>query len=216
MPPVLTCTRGDRWRQQVNPRGVRHQESLTGDDLRTFKLRLQEVEAMRASNSTVNDCVVAQRGCDAPAKTRVDASASVNAVGCWRRQVTASRSIASGARHLNDQVDSARQRPLDALWINAHGCRPWNPVDVSAPPCDDVDPRARRSRSGTVPALSRAAGPPELVSGGSLPSACANVTSASRRSTRAAPTDAASACCLYRTPVALTATEQRVRASYPT
>ncbi len=58
--------------QQVNPRGVRlpSGESLAGDDLRAFKLRLQEVEAMRVSRELKGATIASTRtaGCDAAAK----------------------------------------------------------------------------------------------------------------------------------------------------
>ncbi len=58
--------------RQVNPRGVRLPagEALAGEDLRAFKLRLQEVEAMRLSHELGGATVAATRsvGCDAPSK----------------------------------------------------------------------------------------------------------------------------------------------------
>jgi len=72
--------------QQVNPRGVRLPagEALAGDDLRAFKLRLQEVEAMRASQQLNGATVASSRsgGCDVAVNASVDASPSVNGVGC--------------------------------------------------------------------------------------------------------------------------------------
>ncbi len=72
--------------QQVNPRGVRLPagETLAGDDLRAFKLRLQEVEAMRASRAAQrrdDRIVVAQRRMRRGVE-RLGRPASVNGGSC--------------------------------------------------------------------------------------------------------------------------------------
>ena len=69
--------------QQVNPRGVRlpSGETLAGEDLRSFKLRLQEIDALRASRHLDGAATVAQSpssGCDAPAKKVASISNSGN------------------------------------------------------------------------------------------------------------------------------------------
>ncbi len=71
--------------RQMNPRGVRLPagESLAGEDLRAFKQRLQEVEAMRASRQIGGATIASSSpsaGCDVAANTAVDAS--VNGGGC--------------------------------------------------------------------------------------------------------------------------------------
>ena len=65
--------------EQVNPSGVRlpSGETLAGEDLRVFKLRLQEVDAMRASHQLEQAATVAQARnptCEASAKTVADVS----------------------------------------------------------------------------------------------------------------------------------------------
>ena len=73
--------------QQVNPRGVRLPagETLAGDDLRRFKQRLQEVDAMRASHELEGATTIAQAprsaGCEAKAQTVADVSNASNR-GC--------------------------------------------------------------------------------------------------------------------------------------
>ena len=72
--------------QQVNPRGVRLPagETLTGDDLRAFKLKLQEVEAMRAAQQLGGGATVASTrgaGCAAPDMAQLTA-VSLNSGSC--------------------------------------------------------------------------------------------------------------------------------------
>ncbi len=70
--------------QQVNPRGVRLPagESLSGEDLRAFKLRLHEVDAMRASRQISGSTVASSShsgGCDVASNA---SDASVSAGSC--------------------------------------------------------------------------------------------------------------------------------------
>jgi murein DD-endopeptidase MepM/ murein hydrolase activator NlpD len=71
--------------QQVNPRGVRLPagETLTGDDLRAFKQKLQEVEAMRAAQQLGGATVASARsaGCAAPDAAQLTA-VSLNSGSC--------------------------------------------------------------------------------------------------------------------------------------
>jgi murein DD-endopeptidase MepM/ murein hydrolase activator NlpD len=73
--------------EQVNPRGVRlpSGETLAGDDLRLFKLRLQEVDAMRASHELEGAAMIAQAprssSCEATAQKVADVSGAPNR-GC--------------------------------------------------------------------------------------------------------------------------------------
>lgn len=73
--------------QQVNPRGVRLPagETLAGDDLRRFKQRLQEVDAMRAAHELEGAATIAQAprssSCEATARKVADVS-SVSNTGC--------------------------------------------------------------------------------------------------------------------------------------